>query len=96
MSKTLTIVASIEAKPDKIDLVKAELQKLIAPTLKEAGCIQYDLHQDNQNPALFLFFENWESRKLWQDHMNNTHLAEYASATEGSINSIVIQEMSRV
>ena len=96
MSKTLTIVASIEAKPDKIDLVKEELKKLIAPTLKEAGCIQYDLHQDNQNPALFLFFENWESRKLWQDHMNNTHLAEYASATEGSINSIVIQEMSRV
>ena len=96
MSKTLTIVAYIEAEPDKIDLVKAELQKLIAPTLKEAGCIQYDLHQDNQNPALFLFFENWESRKLWQDHMNNTHLAEYASATEGSINSIVIQEMSRV
>lgn len=96
MSKTLTIVASIEAKPDKIDLVKAELQKLIAPTLKEAGCIQYDLHQDNQNPALFLFFENWESRKLWQDHMNNTHLAEYASATEGSIESILIQEMSQV
>ena len=96
MSKTLTIVASIEAKPDKIDLVNAELQKLIAPTLKEAGCIQYDLHQDNQNPAFFLFFENWETRELWQDHMNNTHLAEYASATEGSINAIVIQEMSQV
>jgi len=56
MSKALTIVATIEAKPDKIDLVKAELQKLIAPTLKEAGCIQYDLHQDNQNPAFFLIF----------------------------------------
>ena len=96
MSKALTIVATIEAKPDKIDLVKAELQKLITPTLKEAGCIQYDLHQDNQNPAFFLFFENWESRELWQDHMNNTHLAEYASATEGSIDSIVIQEMSQV
>mgnify|MGYP001574808333 FL=1 len=96
MSKALTIVATIEAKPDKIDLVKAELQKLIAPTLKEAGCIQYDLHQDNQNPAFFLFFENWESRELWQDHMNNTHLAEYSNATEGSIDSIVIQEMSQV
>ena len=35
MSKALTIVATIEAKPDKIDLVKAELKKLIAPTLKE-------------------------------------------------------------
>jgi len=96
MSKALTIVATIEAKPDKIDLVKEELKKLIAPTLKEAGCIQYDLHQDNQNPASFLFFENWESRELWQDHMNSAHLAEYASATEGSIESILIQEMSQV
>lgn len=96
MRKALTIVATIEAKPDKIDLVKEELKKLIAPTLKEAGCIQYDLHQDNQNPASFLFFENWESRELWQDHMNSTHLAEYASATEGSIESILIQEMSQV
>lgn len=96
MSKALTIVATIKAKSDKIDLVKEELKKLIAPTLKEAGCIQYDLHQDNQNPASFLFFENWESRELWQDHMNSTHLAEYASATEGSIESIIIQEMSQV
>jgi quinol monooxygenase YgiN len=96
MSKALTIVATIKAKSDKIDLVKEELKKLIAPTLKEAGCIQYDLHQDNQNPASFLFFENWESRELWQDHMNSTHLAEYASATEGSIESILIQEMSQV
>ena len=96
MSKALTIVATIEAKSDKINLVKAELQKLIAPTLKEAGCIQYDLHQDNQNPAFFLFFENWESRELWQDHMNSSHLVEYASATEGSIESILIQEMSQL
>ena len=96
MSKALTIVATIEAKPDKIDLVKTELKKLIAPNLKEAGCIQYDLHQDNQNPAFFLFFENWESRELWQDHMNSSHLAEYASATEGSIESILIQEMSQL
>ncbi len=53
---TLTIVAKIEAKSDKVELVKAELLKLIAPTRKEAGCIQYDLHQDNSNPAVFVFF----------------------------------------
>jgi quinol monooxygenase YgiN len=62
--------------------------------LKEAGCIQYDLHQDNQNPAIFLFFENWENRELWQDHMNNTHLAEFAKATEGATASITINEMT--
>lgn len=96
MSKHLTIVAKIEAKSDTIDLVKTELQKLVEPTLKEAGCVQYDLHQDNQNPAVFLFFENWESRELWQDHMNNTHLAEYVKATDGAIASFTLNEMTQL
>lgn len=62
MSKKLTIVARIEANSDKIEWVKAELLKLIEPTLKEAGCIRYDLYQDNENPAVFLLYEKWESR----------------------------------
>ncbi len=45
MSK-LTIVAHIHANPDKIDLVKAELEKLLPITRAEEGCIQYDLHQN--------------------------------------------------
>ena len=57
MSK-LTIVANIKAKSDKIDLTKAELEKLIDITSAEEGCLKYDLHQDNENPAHFLFYEN--------------------------------------
>ena len=95
MSSKLTIVAKIEANPDKIELVRTELLKLIEPTLKEAGCIQYDLHQDNENSAVFLFHENWESRELWQEHMNNTHLAEYMKATEGAVASFTLNEMTK-
>lgn len=47
----LTIVANIIATPDSIDFVKAELLKLIEITRAEPGCINYDLHQDNENPA---------------------------------------------
>ena len=81
----LTIVANIIAKADKVELVKAELLKLIEITRAEAGCINYDLHQDNENPAHFMFYENWETRELWQTHMGNTHLAEYMAATEGAV-----------
>jgi len=49
----LTIVAHVTAKADKIDLVKAELEKLIDITRAEEGCLQYDLNQDNENPAHF-------------------------------------------
>lgn len=93
---TLTIVANIKANADQVELVKAELLKLIAVTRAEAGCINYDLHQDNENPAHFMFYENWQSRELWQAHMNNQHLAEYVKATEGAVAEFTLNEMSQL
>ena len=52
--KRLTIVAKILAKEEKRELVKKELLKLIELTRGEDGCINYDLHQDNDNKNLFL------------------------------------------
>ncbi len=95
MSK-LTIVAQITVKADKIEFVKAELEKLIDVTRLEDGCLQYDLHQDNENPALFLFFENWESRDLWQVHMGTQHLKDYMEATEGSVEEFILNEMTHI
>jgi quinol monooxygenase YgiN len=92
----LTIVANITAKADKIDLVKAELEKLIPITRAEEGCLQYDLHQDKENPAHFLFYENWESRELWQAHMGARHLQDYLAATEGAVEVFTVNEMTRL
>jgi quinol monooxygenase YgiN len=96
MTKPLTIVARIEAKKDSIDLVKSELLKLLAPTHKEQGCLQYDLYQDNDNPGIFIFYENWESRELWQVHMGADHLKAYIEATDGAVESFTVNEMSQV
>ena len=93
---TLTIVANIKANEDKIDLVKAELLKLIDITREEDGCINYNLHQDNDNPAHFVFYENWESRELWQVHMSNQHLADYMDATEGAVTEFTLNEMTQI
>ncbi len=92
----LTIVANIQANPDKIDLVKVELEKLVPITRAENGCLQYDLHQDNENPGHFLFYENWESRELWQAHMSAPHLAAYMEATEGAVADFTLNELSRI
>lgn len=89
----VTVVANITAKEGQADLVKGELMKLLEPTHAEAGCINYDLHQDNKNPAHFLFFENWESYELWQDHMKAPHLKDFGAATEGAIADFTIYEM---
>ena len=95
MSK-LTIVATIHAHPGQIDLVKAELEKLVPITRAEQGCLQYDLHRDNANPAHFLFYENWESRELWQTHMNASHLSAYMKATDGAVAEFTLSEMTQI
>ena len=92
----LTILAQITAAPGKADLVRAELEKLIPITRAEAGCIQYDLHVDSENPGFFVFYENWESRDLWQTHMNAPHLAAYMAATEGAVADFTLTEMTRI
>lgn len=90
----LTIVANIKANTDKVELVKTELLKLIEITRAEEGCINYDLHQDNENPAHFMFYENWETRALWLTHMDNQHLKDYMAATEGAVTEFTLNEMT--
>lgn len=91
---TLTIVAHIRAEKDKAEIVCEELEKLVAPTRLEEGCINYDLHQDNEDPAHFMFYENWTSRELWQQHMASDHIKRYRAATEGMIMDFSLFEMA--
>jgi len=93
---TLTIVAKITTVAGHSEAVKTALTNLIAPTRAEAGCIQYDLHQDTTDPDIFLFFELWESRSLWQDHMNSPHIKANGPATEGLIASVELNEMTQI
>lgn len=92
----LTIIARILAKDEKREFVKSKLLKLIDLTRAEDGCINYDLHQDNKNKNLFLFYENWANRDLWLMHKNNSHLAEYLKATEDAVEEFTVNEMTHI
>jgi len=59
----VTIIAKIKAKPGKQEQLKNELLALIEPTRSEEGCINYNLHQDSDNDAVFMFYENWASKQ---------------------------------
>ena len=91
----LTIVANIHAAPGQEELVRSELEKLVEPTRKEPGCLQCDLHRDNDDPVHFLFFENRENRDLWLQHMNAPHLAAYLQARDGAVENFTIHEMTK-
>ncbi len=73
-TKSLTVVAQFKAKPGKETAVRRELLSLVAPSRKDAGCLNYDLHQGLENPALFLFYENWASKAHLDAHLQKPDL----------------------
>lgn len=79
MSK-ITVVAKLIAKNDAIETVKTEALKMIAPTRKEAGCIEYRLHQDHDSPEMFLFYENRENLACLEQYLASDHFKAYAAA----------------
>ncbi len=95
MPSPLTIVATIQACSGHETEVERALGDLVAPTLAEPGCLQYDLHRDHEKAGRFLFFENWATRAEWETHMESEHLAAMKKATAGKIDSTVIYQMEK-
>lgn len=78
----LTVIAKILVKADKIEEAKSGLLALVAPTLEENGCIDYVLHQSNDDPRLFFFYENWTDRESLENHLANEHVAAFSAKAE--------------
>lgn len=92
----LTVVARVTAKKGCVEAVKSELLKLIVPTREESGCIEYKLHQDNDNPGVFVFYETWESPACLEAHMNTDHFNSYVSVVTPMIEEKVVHRMTRI
>ena len=43
----------------------------------EAACINYDFHRSDENPDLFMFYENWTSLAGLQEHARSAHIQTY-------------------
>jgi quinol monooxygenase YgiN len=73
-AESLTVTAQIKAKPGKESQVRQELLSLVDPSRTDDGCLNYDLHQALDNPAHFLFHENWTSEAHLERHLQKPEL----------------------
>jgi len=79
MSKQLTLVAFITAKPGQEEELGRRLDALVAPTRKEAGCIDYDLHRSNEDPAIWMLYENWRSEDDLKAHFQTQSFKDFVA-----------------
>ena len=77
MSEPLTVIAYARVKAGQEARARAVLVGLVAPTRAEAGCLNYDLHQSNDDPRLFVFHENWVSAADLDAHARSPHIQAF-------------------
>ena len=85
MNDSLTVIAHIRAKAGQESRVRQILEGLLVPTRAEVGCINYDLHQSQTDPALFVFYENWESEGHLEAHARSAHIQSFRRLTEETL-----------
>lgn len=79
----LTVIARITAMKEETEKVAAQLTILVPPTRKEKGCLHYSLYQDNNDPSVFMVYENWASKVDLDAHMNTKHFKACFAEIEG-------------
>ena len=97
MSEIVTVIAYARARPGQEERAREILQDLIAPTRCEAGCINYDLHQSSEDPALFVFYENWTTAAALEAHSRSEHIARFRKEfSDVSAEGPIISKWKRV
>jgi quinol monooxygenase YgiN len=71
------LLAEIQAKPGKEQIVKQALLQLLELTRLEEGCQQYELFVDETVTGLFLMQEIWATEQALEGHNNTAHLRHF-------------------
>ena len=71
---TLPVVAIFVAKPGLEEKLETLLRSVVEPTLREEGCISYQVNCDIANPRRFVFTEAWQSKADLDRHLATPHL----------------------
>lgn len=86
MENVLKIIATVTIKKEeyKDDVVKA-LHEVVDGTHTEEGNISYELHQDVNNPLVYVFIEVWKSQAAIDSHNQSAHFLAFKEAIKGKV-----------
>ena len=79
------VIAELRLKPGMAEKIAAEARKVVAGTVKEDGCLQYDFHLSVTDPTRLVAVERWTSREALDAHGRTPHLLAWREALKGNV-----------
>jgi pentatricopeptide repeat protein len=69
----IKVVAKSYVKNEKLSKALELTKEMVEKTVKEEGCIRYELFQDIKDPNVMIFIEEWENEEALNKHMVSEH-----------------------
>jgi len=76
----VVVAGTIRIDPSKIDVARVEMEKMLAASRAEDGCIEYSYAVDVVDNGLVQVFEVWRDRAALDRHFRTPHLAQWRQA----------------
>lgn len=72
----------LEAKAGQQEQLREALLALVAPTRKEAGCLDYTLFELTETPGTFYMRESFRDQAALEEHFSKPYFQEFAKRFE--------------
>ena len=76
----LKVIAKNFVKKDKVEDVLKLTKELVEATVKENGCISYEMYQDEKDENILTMIETWENKEALKVHATSEHFQRIGKA----------------
>ncbi|MCH2256027.1 MAG: antibiotic biosynthesis monooxygenase [Alteromonas sp.] len=75
------VFATITPKNEYFDDAKAAIQSILEETRNEVGCVQFDIHTNQESSVLYLY-EQWTDEAALENHYNQSYTRQVFKSYE--------------
>lgn len=92
------LIADIIANPGKEKELESSIFKVMTPTKKEIGCLQYDLHKVLEHNGKYIMYEVWESQEAIDNHIASEHVKIFLNEAQqnGLMKDLIINRCEKL
>ncbi len=80
MSAGVVIAGTFRVPPQNLAAFKPHMEKMLAASRAEDGCLVYSYAQDMLDPGLIRVFEAWRDQAALDAHIKAPHMATWRAA----------------
>lgn len=81
---TVAVIGTLRFPPERMAEVLPHLQRLVAATYENDGCIAYDVAVDPFDPGLIRFSELWPDRASLERHLAASHIEPWRAVARAN------------